>query len=180
MKYGKGTRNVNVGQKRTPRFSGARFVATYVLLMGGLALAMSLEPIKRVIDINGLYTDFIVKATAMVLRPFGFVKGVQGSIIHLKGISLDVKFGCNGLEAFLIYMVAILAFPARWKKKLWGILVGFLVIQILNVARIAALGYCGVHFASFFNVFHIYVAQGIMIAIAFVLFLFWLNNVVKE
>jgi len=180
MKHGKRTRSTNVGQKRIQRFSVARFVATYVLLMGGLALAMSLEPIKRVIDINGLYTDLIVKATAMVLKPFGFVKGVRGSIIHLKGISLDVKFGCNGLEAFLIYMVAILAFPAHWKKKLWGILVGFFVIQILNVARIVALGYCGVHFASFFHVFHIYVAQGIMIAIAFVLFLFWLSNVVKE
>ena len=161
-------------------FSGLRFLATYVLFMGALALVMSLEPIKRVIDINGVYTDFIVRATAFVLKPFGFVRGVQGSVIHLQGISLDVKFGCNGLEAFLIYMVAILAFPAHWKEKLWGILAGFVVIQILNVARIAALGYCGVHFASFFHIFHIYVAQGIMIAIAFALFLFWLSNVVKE
>lgn len=148
--------------------------------MAGLALAMSFEPVKRVIDINGVYTDLVVKATAHLLRPFGLVRDVQGSVIHLNGISLDVRFGCNGLEAFLIYMVAILAFPAQWRKKLWGIVVGFFVIQLLNVLRIAVLGYCGVHFPGFFHVFHIYVAQGIMIAVAFALFLIWITNVAKE
>ncbi len=167
-------------KKKTKNFSGMRFLITYLLLMGGLALALSLEAVKKIIDINGLYTRFIVKATALVLEPLGLVKGIQGSVIHLRGISLDVKFGCNGLEAFLIYMVAILAFPAPWKTRVMGIAWGFVIIQLFNILRIAALGYCGVHFAHFFHVFHIYIAQGIMIAVAFVLFLFWLDRAVKE
>ncbi len=161
-------------------FSSIKFLLTYLILMGGMALSLSLESIKKIIDINGIYTKFIVQATAKLLEPFGFVRAIQGSIIHLKGISLDVKFGCNGLEAFLIYMVAILAFPASWRKRLEGIIAGFVVIQFFNIIRIAALGYCGVHFKNFFYVFHMYVAQGIMIAVAFVLFLVWLNYAVKE
>ncbi len=164
-------------RRSAKRFSGIRFLTTYLFLMVVIALAMSLEVVKKVVDINGLYTIFIIKATAFVLRPFKLVQGVDGSIIHLKGISLDVKFGCNGLEAFLIYTVAILAFPSPWKKRLIGILGGFLVIQFFNVLRIAALGYCGVHFSKYFYIFHIYVAQGIMIAIAFATFLFWLGYV---
>ncbi len=167
-------------KEKAKGFSGIRFLITYLLLMGGLALALSLEVVKKVIDINGIYTRFIVKATALVLEPLGVVRGIQGSVIHLKGISLDVKFGCNGLEAFLIYMVAILAFPASWRTRLIGIVVGFVIIQFFNILRIAALGYCGVHFANLFYIFHIYVAQGIMIALAFVLFLLWLNRAVKE
>ncbi len=159
------------------RFSGIRFLTIYLCLMVLIALAMSLEVVKKVIDINGIYTTLIIKATAFVLKPFELVQGINGSIIHLKGISLNVKFGCNGLEAFLIYMVAILAFPSSWKKKLIGILGGFLVIQFFNILRIAALGYCGVHFSKYFYIFHIYVAQGIMIAIAFATFIIWLGYV---
>ncbi len=168
------THNVTMG-----RFSLVRFLVFYVALMAVVAFAMSFEPIKQILDINGLYTKAIVKGTAWLLKPFGLVRGVEGSIIHLSHISLDVKFGCNGLEAFLIYMVGVIAFPASWRQKLLGVVVGFFVIQLFNLLRIVALGYFGSHFSSYFYIFHIYVAQGIMIAISFVLFISWLSYVNK-
>ena len=157
-----------------------RFLIIYLMLMGLFLLLIGLEPIKKVLDINGIYTNMIIMLTAAVLKPFGIVQGIKGSILYLKGISLDVRFGCNGLEAFLIYMVAILSFPASIKKRLYGISAGFVVIQFLNVIRIALLGLIGIYFKHFFYYFHIYVAQGIMIAIALVLFLFWLNYATEK
>ncbi|NPA95492.1 MAG: hypothetical protein GXO58_08710 [Thermodesulfobacteria bacterium] len=174
-----GAKGAQGQNSRAKDFSLSRFLITYLVLMGVVFLALSLKPLKQVLDLNGLYTQAIVKATALLLRPFGLVRGVDGSIIHLSGISLDIKFGCNGLEAFLIYLVGIVSFPARWRAKAWGLILGFLIIQVLNVLRIVALGYFGVHMANYFYIFHIYVAQGIMIAVAFLIFIVWLHHVVN-
>jgi exosortase H (IPTLxxWG-CTERM-specific) len=157
-----------------------KFIITYILLMGFFLLIIGLEPIKKVIDINGLYTNMIVYFSAMLIKPFGIVESVNGSIINLKGISLDVRFGCNGLEAFLIYTVAILAFPATLARKAVGVVAGFFVLQILNVLRIAGLGLSGIYLKDYFHYIHIYVAQGMMIAVALVLFLVWLNYATQK
>lgn len=157
-----------------------KFILTYIVLMGLFLLIIGLEPIKKVLDINGLYTNMIVYFSALLIKPFGIVQGVSGSIISLKGLSLDVRFGCNGLEAFLIYTVAILAFPATAASKVIGIVGGFLVLQILNVLRIAGLGLSGIYLKEYFHYIHIYVAQGMMIAVALVLFLVWLNYATEK
>jgi exosortase H (IPTLxxWG-CTERM-specific) len=157
-----------------------KFIVTYIVLMGLFLLIIGLEDVKAVLDINGLYTNMIVYLSALLIEPFGIVQGVSGSIISLKGLSLDVRFGCNGLEAFLIYTVAILSFPAPAVRKIIGIVAGFLVLQILNVLRIAGLGLSGIYLKEYFHYIHVYVAQGMMIAVALVLFLVWLNYVTEK
>ena len=157
-----------------------KFIITYILLMGLFLLLIGLEPIKNVLDINGLYTNMIVYLSDLALKPFGIVQGVSGSVISLKGLALDVRFGCNGLEAVIIYTVAILSFPASIQKKITGITVGFVVLQVLNVLRIAGIGLSGIYFKEYFHYIHIYVAQGMMIAVALVIFLIWLNYATTE
>ena len=86
---------------------------------------------------------------------FGITSTYSGTLINLPSISLDVAFGCNGLEAVMIYTVAVLTFPATWKDKIIGIVGGFLVIQVLNLIRIVALAYAGVYHRDLFEVIHI-------------------------
>jgi exosortase H (IPTLxxWG-CTERM-specific) len=157
-----------------------RFVFIYIVLMGLFIFLISFEPITRILDINGLYTHMIVYFTYFVLEPFGIAKGVNGSVISLQGLALDVKFGCSGLESCLIYSVAILCFPSSIKKKSIGIIAGFIVLQVLNILRIAGLGLSGIYAKAYFHYIHIYVAQGMMIAVAFVLFLVWLNYATEK
>jgi len=157
-----------------------KFIILYVVLMGLFMTLIGLESIKKVMDINGLYTHMIIYFTELFLKPFGVVQGISGSVINVKGMSMDVRFGCNGLEAFLIYMVGVLSFPAGFQKKIVGVVGGFLVLQVLNILRIGLLGLSGVYLANYFKFIHIYVAQGMMIAIALVIFLVWLNYAIKE
>ncbi len=157
-----------------------RFILTYVLLMGMFVFLIGAKPIKKILDINGVYTNMIIYFTYLVLKPFGVMEGIDGSVIKLKGLALDVRFGCNGLEAFLIYTVAVLSFPSNVKKKSVGIIVGFIVLQILNVLRIAGLGLSGIYAKHYFHYIHVYIAQGMMIAVAFLLFLVWLNYATKK
>ncbi len=167
------------GKGQSDSISILRFVLTYVLLMGAFFLLLGLKPVQNIIDINGGYSNAIVFVTAQVMNLIGVVTTVQGSIIHLPSISLDVEFGCNGLEAVMIYSVAVLTFPASWRNRLIGIVAGFLVIQVLNLIRIVALAYAGVYHRDIFDLIHLYVAQGVMIAVAlatFVLYLTYLNH----
>ena len=157
-----------------------KFVLTYILLMGLFVILIGYKPVKTVLDINGVYTRMIVYFSYLALKPFGIVQGIDGSVITLKGLALDVRFGCNGLEAFMIYSVAILAFPARWLLKTFGVVVGFIVLQVVNILRIAGLGLTGIYLPQYFHYAHIYVAQGMMIAVAFVLFLVWVGYASKK
>lgn len=152
-----------------------RFAITYLILMSVFFFLIGFTPFQKVVDINGVYTQGVVALTAKLLGITGTPCTYAGSIIRLPSISLDVKFGCNGLEAVMIYAVAVLAFPASVKKKLMGIAAGFVVLQVVNILRIAGLGYSGVHFPGMFEYIHVYVAQGMMIAVALGIFFLYLN-----
>jgi exosortase/archaeosortase family protein len=146
------------------------FAITYIMLMGVFFLLIKFVPLQKIIDLNGLYTSGVVFITSKVLGIISIPCTYHGSIIQLPSISLDIKFGCNGLEAVMIFSVAVIAFPSSWKSKLLGIISGFIVIQVINIVRIAGLAYSGIHFKSLFEYVHIYIAQGMMVAISLGLF----------
>jgi|MudIll2142460700_1097286.scaffolds.fasta_scaffold119999_2 exosortase H (IPTLxxWG-CTERM-specific) len=167
--------NQDTKERGAAGISIRRFAVTYVLLMGVFFSLLVFSPLKDRFDINDAYTKAVVFLTSKVLGLTGIPCTHTGSIINVPGIALDVRFGCNGLEAVMIYSVAVVAFPGTWKKKALGILAGFLLLQVINILRIAALAYSGVHFKNLFEYIHIYVAQGIMIAVSLAIFFAYIN-----
>lgn len=171
----------SAGKKAAERAQGVknisvkRFGFTYLVLMGAFFFIIGYVPLQHIIDVNGAYTKGVVLVTSRILDILHMPCIVHNSILQLPAISLDVRFGCNGLEAVMIYSVAVVAFPSSWKKRFLGILAGFVVIQVVNVVRIAGLAYAGIHFRSLFDYIHIYVAQGLMIAVALGLFFIYLR-----
>lgn len=89
-------------------------------MMGLFLFLIGYEPIKKLFDLNGLYTKLIVSLSAWLLSPFRIVENVTDTTITIRNIQMQVLFGCNGLEAFLIYTVGIIAFPAPIVRKFWG------------------------------------------------------------
>jgi exosortase H (IPTLxxWG-CTERM-specific) len=152
-----------------------RFAITYIALMGAFFFLIGFTPLQKIIDLNGLYTKGVVYVTSKVLGIMGIACTYKGSIIQLPSIALDIKFGCNGLEAVMIYSIAVIAFPSSWKNRLSGIFSGFVIIQVINVLRIAGLAYSGIHFKNIFEYVHIYIAQGMMVAISLGVFFIYLH-----
>lgn len=157
-----------------------RFLTMYFILTGIFFLVLHFSSIKEYSSIDAAYSNFILFVTHHILSLFQIQSSYQGTIISLQGVSLNVLFGCNGLEAVLIYSVAIISFPAPWKKKFIGIVLGFLIIQAFNIIRIVGLAYAAVNYSELFKILHIYVAQGIMIAMALGIFLAYLNYATRE
>ena len=166
-------------QSRKEKGSGGvsirRFIITYFVLMSIFFLLTWFKPLHAIIDLNGLYTQSVVVVTSKILGLLGIPCAYRGSVMILPALSLDVKFGCNGLEAVMMYATAVLAYPAQWQKKIIGIAAGFFVLQTTNIMRIVLLVYAGIHLRGLFEYIHVYVAQGIMIALALGVFFIYLN-----
>lgn len=163
-------------QTRPKQISIRRFLITYLLLMTIFFFVAWFKPIHKIIDVNDFYTKSVVVVTSKILGLVGVACTYRGSIIALPAMSLDVKFGCNGLEAVMIYTIAVAAYPAHWKKKLVAIVAGFLILQTANILRILLLALSGIHLRGLFEFIHIYMAQGVMIALSLGIFFVYLNR----
>ena len=69
-----------------------------------------------------------------------------------------------------------MAFPARWSRKLLGVVLGLLAIQVINVVRIVSLFYIGIFAPSAFSASHVYVWQSLIILFAVVLWILWVRR----
>lgn len=96
------------------------------------------------------------------------------------GFAISIERGCNGVEAVIILVSAMLAFPAPWKHKLAGIGIGFLAIQALNLVRIISLFYLGQWNRTWFDWFHLYLWQALIVLDALVVFLVWLRYLPRD
>ena len=104
----------------------------------------------------------------------------QERLDALSGVALDVEAGCNGVEASIILLAAMLAFPATWRARLVGILIGLLSIHAVNILRIVSLFYIGQWNMTAFDWAHLYIWQALIMLDVFVVFLLWLRYVLKS
>jgi exosortase H (IPTLxxWG-CTERM-specific) len=93
------------------------------------------------------------------------------------GFAVSIESGCNGIEAALVLIAAILAYPAPWIHKLIGLIAGLLAIQALNLVRIISLFYLGQWNQQAFEWAHLYVWQGLIMLDALIVFLIWLKTI---
>jgi exosortase H (IPTLxxWG-CTERM-specific) len=155
-----------------------RFLVIYIVLMGIFWFLIGYKPVQNIVNINGRYTDFIIYVTVKLLGLAGNPATVHGTVISLPSTSVEVVFGCNGLEAVLIYSIAVLSFPSAWKHKLLGIVFGFIMIQFINIIRILVVIYVADKFQRIFELVHVYLAQGLMIAVSLGVFLLYLRFII--
>lgn len=121
--------------------------------------------------------------TALVARLGGlgcsiFEAGTRtiATVITSPRFSVNIRNGCNGLEASFLFAAAVLAFPAKWKTRFWGLAVGLLAIQVVNIVRIVALFVVGIHWPSLFDKTHAVVAPAFVILAGVMLFLIWADR----
>jgi len=152
-----------------------RFLLLYVLYMIIAFLLVDYEPVRKALMLDAYYTGVVVEISTWLIKLIGINVSAQGAFLSLNGVVMEVKFGCNGLEAILLFVAAVLAFPATWKERLIGIVVGSTLLQMLNIIRIAVLAWVLEYQRSIFAIMHEYITQSIMIAFAFIIFIIYLQ-----
>lgn len=150
------------------------FLALFVVLLGG---GFTLISINWVNDhaIEPL-TGGIARMSGAVLNALGQQVTMVGTIIRNAKFAVNIRNGCNGVEAMLIFLAAVLAFPASWKSRLTGLGLGILAIQVVNLVRVVALFLTGVYFPRVFDTSHTVIWQTIVILFGVLLWIFWANR----
>jgi exosortase H (IPTLxxWG-CTERM-specific) len=88
--------------------------------------------------------------------------------------------GCNGVEACIILIAAILAFPAPWRAKLTGLVIGIVAVQAVNLVRIISLFYLGQWNIQWFEFAHLYLWQALIMLDVLVVWLLWVRYLARK
>ncbi len=152
----------------------SKFLLLFLALLGGGFTLLSLNQVNDAFVVP--FTALVAKASGWTLDLIGQDIVMRGTQIHSPGFAVDVQNGCNGLETVLIFVSAVLAFPASWKSRATGLALGLVAIQIVNLVRVVALFLTGVYFPAFFDSSHTVVWQSIVILFGVLLWMFWANR----
>ncbi len=151
-----------------------KFLIVFALLLGGGFTLISLNWVNdHVID---PFTGGIARVSGATLDLMGQNVKMQGTMLRSPRFAVNIKNGCNGVEAMLIFLAAVLAFPAPWKSRLMGLALGILAIQIVNLIRVVALFLTGVYFPKIFDTSHTVIWQTVVILFGVLLWIFWANR----
>jgi exosortase H (IPTLxxWG-CTERM-specific) len=92
------------------------------------------------------------------------------------GFAVSIEAGCNGVEATIVLLAAILAFPAPWKNKILGLIAGTVAVQGLNIVRVISLFYLGQWNFQVFEWAHLYVWQALIMLDVLIVWLVWVRT----
>ena len=84
---------------------------------------------------------------------------------------------CSGLKQFYQWTILMLLFPGPWKKKLWYIPLGILVIHIVNIIRIVILSVVVVHWPQNWDFIHEWILRPFFYVVIFSLWVLWVEKI---
>lgn len=122
------------------------------------------------------FTALVARAGGLACRVFESDVRTVGTTITSPRFTVNIRNGCNGLETSFLFGAAVLAFPASLKSRILGLLGGLIAIQLVNLARIAALFTVGVHWPGLFARVHTVIAPALVILAGVLLFLVWADR----
>jgi exosortase H (IPTLxxWG-CTERM-specific) len=150
------------------------FLILFAVLLGGSFTLISVNWVNdHVIE---PFTGGIARVSGATLDLLGQDVRMQGTIIRGSRFAVNIRNGCNGVEAMLIFLAAVLAFPAPWRARLLGLAVGVVAIQAVNLVRVVALYLTGAYFPSLFDASHTVVWQTVVILFSVLLWILWANR----
>ena len=115
-----------------------RFIALYLLFLGGLFVLFYAPTSGISTWINGIQTELTLEALKWFLQP-GQLKGID--IWISPSYKIIITQACNGLIPILILYASILAYPSSIKDKLLWMGLGYLLFFVMNIVRILLVVY---------------------------------------
>lgn len=98
-----------------------------------------------------------------------------GAAIVSPSEQLNILPGCEGAEAFLLLLSAVMCAQRPWRTTLTGLGLGLLVLYAANVLRIVSLFFFALQDRPFFSLLHGYLAPLAVVGVGAVYFALWLN-----
>jgi exosortase H (IPTLxxWG-CTERM-specific) len=147
------------------------FLVKFFVILVGAYLLIAWNPVNDNVIVP--FTTGVAKVSGALLQGIGQPVEVHGTVIRSSRFGVNINNGCNGVEAMLILLASIVAFPASLKARAIGLALGAVVVQLLNAVRIVTLYLLGAYQPRLFDMFHTAVWQILVILSAIAFFLIW-------
>jgi exosortase H (IPTLxxWG-CTERM-specific) len=124
------------------------------------------------------WTNTLAAFSADIVKLFDSQVVAEGKVLQSlrNGFAVSIEAGCNGVEATIVLVSAVLAFPATWQRKLAGLGLGIVAVQGLNVIRVISLFYLGQWSERAFAFAHQYVWQALIMLDVLIIWLLWVRT----
>ena len=157
----------------------AKFLLIFCSVLAVLFAIEMLNPVQEAVIHP--FTAVLANVSTAVILPFDDTVIAQGRILRdaTTGFAVSIEAGCNGVEAAIVLIAGIVAFPASIQHKVIAILAGFLFVQALNIVRIISLFYLGQWNYTVFEWFHLYLWPVLImldVLVVFAIYLHWLGK----
>lgn len=152
-----------------------RMLILFVLIQAVLFGLELLEPVQQYFVVP--WTNLLASMCSSLVTMFDPNAVAYGKVLMnpKSGFGVSIEAGCNGIEACIVLIAAMLSFPATWKHRFIGIAIGIVAIQALNVVRVISLFYLGQWDADVFKFAHEYLWQGLIMLDVLVVWLLWVR-----
>jgi exosortase H (IPTLxxWG-CTERM-specific) len=154
-----------------------RFFVVFIVLLAVL-FALELTPVVQAFFVVP-WTSALAAISAGLVTLFDPDVVASGKVIRstANGFAVAIEAGCNGVEATIVLCAAILAFPAPWRYKALGLVIGIAAVQLLNVVRVISLFYIGQWNRDVFEWAHLYVWQALIMLDVLIVWLVWVRRI---
>jgi exosortase H (IPTLxxWG-CTERM-specific) len=152
-----------------------RFFILFVVILVMLFAAELTQPVQNAVVLP--WTEALARISAGLITLFDSNVVAYGKILQstTNGFAVSIEAGCNGIEAAVVLIAAMLAFPAPWKHRVLGILVGLSAVQVLNIVRVISLFYLGQWNMTVFEWAHLYLWQALIMLDVLIVWLVWIR-----
>ena len=149
-----------------------RFIGIFL----GLVFAFYALTLSPWVDAKILFPVMKTSArgTSALINLVGVKTITEGVVIRGSNYAVAVRRGCDPLEPIVFFAAGLVAFPAAWRQRFIGLIVGGTFLFFLNLVRIATLYLLGANHSSLLESFHLWWWPAGFIVCALALWVLWL------
>ena len=157
-----------------PRFPILRFVLFAVLVLIGNA------PLWFFPDTIIPFQKFMVKIVGGLINASGLQVVQNGVYIILKNEQWIMTPECTALSAMIVFVAFVAVYPSLIKSKGIAVLAGIPFLIITNTLRLFTLAWATELFAKYAHLAHDYIWQVAFLILIVLMWLVWIEMVVKR
>ena len=132
-------------------------------------------------------THFVARQSTGLISKLGYDAEIIAHetkpqmVLNMNGSYLaSIIEGCNSISIIILFIAFIVAFAQRFKKTVFFIFVGSLLIYVVNVFRIVILAIALYHYPEQEKLLHGVVFPGIIYGMVFLLWMLWIKKLVPK
>lgn len=132
------------------------------------------------------FTHLVTVQTEAVLTTLGYKPEIQVDpnqpmlrVLILGKYVGNINEGCNALSIMILFVSFIVAFAQKFKKTILYIIGSLVLVYATNIIRIVILSVALYKYPENSTMLHDVVFPGIIYGMVFLLWLFWVRNIVK-